>query len=232
MRRRTFLCGSVAGLFDLALLGGCDSGTEEKNAVTVKGDDPDCLIFVGIDLSGSFYEFMTKDGQAHKFLMRVIDTYFRNSIGANNRIVIAQLSATQRALLWDGSPVQLRQQFPSSEKFQDFLQRKCNPNGSRIYDGIADGFDYVLSDPAVSDGKTKTAVFVLSDFIDNLSDPKAEDRLARSLTAYAKTKGVIGFYFLEHSRVSGWRQHLRDAGIKQWVCESEIVASPTLPTFD
>ncbi len=61
---------------------------------------------------------MANQGQAHKFLMRVIDQYFRNSIGANNRIVIAQLSATQPALLWDGSPVDLRQQFPTAEKFQ------------------------------------------------------------------------------------------------------------------
>ncbi len=71
-----------------------------------------------------------------------------------------------------------------------------------------------------------------SDFDDNLSGPKAEERLAQSLKDFAKTKGVIGFYFLDHFRVPTWRQHLRQSGIKQWVCESEIVAYPPLPSFD
>ena len=76
-------------------------------------------------------------------------------------------------------------------------------------------------------GKTRTAVFVLSDFDDNFPNPeKSEKRVADSLKAFAKTNGVVGFYFLEHPRVPLWRDHLRKSGIKQWVCESEIVAYP------
>src|SRR3989442_11933800 len=101
---------------------------------------------------------MTRDGKGYEFTMRVADRYFRNSIGSNNRLIIAQLSATDRALLWDGTPVQLRQDFPSANEFRQFLLKKSHPAGSRIYDGIADAFEYVLSDQGVASSKTRTAV--------------------------------------------------------------------------
>jgi hypothetical protein len=216
-----------------AFVTGCTRHTEkDEQQVSLGREDAEYLIVIALDLSGSFADKMTRDGKGYEFTMRVADRYFRNSIGTNNRIIIAQLSATNRALLWDGTPVQLRQDFPTAADFRDFLLKKSHPAGSRLYDGIVDGFDYVLSDPSVMGGKTRAAVFVLSDFDDNLSGPKAEERLAQSLKAFAKTNGVVGFYFLDHFRVPTWRQHLRDAGIKQWVCESEIVAYPPLPSFE
>lgn len=232
MLKRSFhrLLALVAAV---AFIGGCTRYTEkDEQQVSLGREDAEYLIVIGLDLSGSFADRMTRDGKGYEFTMRVADQYFRNSIGTNNRIIIAQLSATNRALLWDGTPVQLRQDFATAAEFRDFLLKKSHPAGSRVYDGIADAFDYVLSDPSVAGGKTRTAVFVLSDFDDNLSDPKGEQRLTQSLNAFAKTNGVIGFYFLDHYRVPAWRQHLRDAGVKQWVCESEIVAYPPLPSFE
>lgn len=217
-----------------AFSGGCTRHTEkDEPQVSLGREDAEYLIVIALDLSGSFADKMTRDGKGYEFTMRVNDNYFRNSIGTNNRIIIAQLSAANtRALLWDGTPVQMRQQFSTVADFHDFLLKKSHPGGSRLYDGIVDAFDYVLTDPSVAGGKTKCAMFVLSDFDDNQSGPKAEERLAQSLKDFAKTNGVVGFYFLDHFRVPTWRQHLREAGIKQWVCESEIVAYPPLPSFE
>ncbi len=215
------------------LIGGCTRHTEQDTQqVSLGREDAEYLVLIALDLSGSFADKMTREGKGYEFTMRVADRYFRNSIGTSNRIVIAQLSATDRALLWDGTPVQLRQDFATAGDFRDFLLKKSHPAGSRIYAGIADAFDYVLTDPSVMGGKTRTAVFVLSDFDDNLSGSQGEQRLVQSLSAFAKTSGVVGFYFLDHVRVPTWRQHLRQSGIRQWVCESEIVAYPPLPSFE
>ena len=235
MSRNMFAYVVLAALTCVALTGcdGCEKyNGDNQEAVTVGREDAECMVMICVDLSGSFADRMADDGKAYEFTLRVTDTYFRNSVGTNNRILIGQLSGTDRSLLWDGTPVELRRDFPSAGKFRDFLLKRSNPGGSRIHDGIAEAFDYVLSDPGVAGGKTRTAMFVLSDMIDNLSDPKSEERLAGSLQAFGKTKGVAGFYFLEHGRVPTWRQHLRQSGIRNWVCESEIVAYPTLPTFE
>ena len=129
--------------------------------------------------------------------------------------------------------MQLRQDFPSATEFRNFLLTKSHPAGSRIHDGVADALDYLLSDPGVAKGKTRTALFVLSDFDDNAPNPaQSEQRLVQGLNAFGKKNSVVGFYFLEHPRVPMWRRHLQQSGIKNWVCESEIVAYPPLPTFE
>ncbi len=226
-------------LFALAaalLVAGCTKYSEQDDApqVSLGREDADCMIVIAVDLSGSFADQMTRDGKAYAFTMRVADNYFRNSIGTKNRIVIAQLSAPDRQpLLWDGTPVQLRQDFAAAADFRDFLLSKSHPAGSRIHDGVADALDYVLSDPGVANGKTRTALFVLSDFDDNAPNPaQSEQRLVQGLHAFGKKNGVVGFYFLEHPKVPIWRRHLQQSGIKNWVCESEIVAYPPLPTFE
>src|ERR1051325_206552 len=147
-------------MLGVVMIAGCTKHDDKDNQQIALGrEDSEFLVVIAVDMSGSFADYMTRDGKGYEFTMRVADRYFRNSIGSGNRIVIAQLSATNRALLLDGTPVDLRQMFPSATEFRDNLLKKSNPFGSRIYDGIADAFDYVLSDPGVINGKTKAAVF-------------------------------------------------------------------------
>jgi hypothetical protein len=229
-------CLSVAFALALIALAGCSKHTKQDDSMQLSlgREDADYIVVIAIDLSGSFADRMTYDGKGYAFTMRVADNYFRNSIGTKNRIIIAQLSAPNRQpLLWDGTPIELRQDFPSATEFRNFLLSKSHPAGSRIHDGVADALDYVLSDPGVAKGKTRSALFVLSDFEDNAPNlEQSEKRLAKGLSDFAKKNGVVGFYFLEHSRVPLWRQHLQQSGIKNWVCESEIVAYPPLPVFE
>lgn len=217
------------------LVAGCTKHSDDldQRVVSLERENSDGIVLIAIDLSGSFADFMTRDGKAYEFILRVADGYFRNSIGTNNRIVIAQLSATDRALLWDGTPVQLRQDFPNADRLRDYLFAKSHPAGSRIHDGVSETLEYAVSDLGVAGGKTRAAVLVLSDFDDNAPNPeKSERRLVDSLQAFGRTGGVVGFYFLDHPRVAVWRRHLQASGVKQWACESGIVAYPPLPSFE
>lgn len=230
------LCSWLIFLASMLILMGCTKHSEQDDAtqITLGREDADTMIVIAVDLSGSFADRMTRDGKGYEFTMRVVDNYFRNSVGTKNRIIIVQLSAPDRQpLLWDGTPIELRRDFPSAVEFRDFLLKKSHPAGSRIHDGVADALDYVLSDAGVAKGKTRSALFVLSDFDDNAPNPmKSEQRLVQGLNAFGKKNGVVGFYFLEQPKVPIWRQHLQQSGVKNWVCESEIVASPPLPSFE
>src|SRR5205823_25060 len=109
---RPMLRLTLVALLAAALVGCTPHNPNDDSPVSLNREDADCLVVIAIDLSGSFLDMMAKDGRAYAFTLRVADTYFRSSIGTKNRLVIAQLSATDRALLWDGTPAQLREEFP------------------------------------------------------------------------------------------------------------------------
>jgi hypothetical protein len=127
----------------------------------------------------------------------------------------------------------LRNQFGSASAFMHFLHGKSNPAGSRIHDGIADALEYILDYPGVKEGKTRVSLFVFSDMDDNFPEPeKSKARVLTLLKEFGRVKGCIGLYWVDQMHVPGWRRDLRDAGIKHFVVESEIVADPALPTFE
>lgn len=186
-----------------------------------------------LDLSGSFSELMTKDGKAYGFALRVVDRLFRERMGSSDKIIIGQLSGSDLPMLWEGRPIDLRGAFPNSEAFGKFLASKANPGGSRIHDGIADAVDYLLNYPGIAEGKTRSALFVLSDMLDNAPEPeKSRDRLLKALTVYGQRDVAVGFYWVHHPLVLPWRTDLQNAGIRHFVVESQIVADPQLPKFE
>src|SRR5260221_7457613 len=149
-------------------LTGCEQVSREETGSVLNAQDPEFVLCVAIDLSGSFAEMMSEgNGRAYRFLLSAIDRYFRGTVGDNVRIIIAQLSATDRPLLWDGTPRTLRKQFPDAQSFRQFLIKNSNPNGSRLHDGIRDELTYLMSLPGVASGKTKSCLLVLSDMDDN-----------------------------------------------------------------
>src|SRR5437773_873358 len=107
MLRKRFLCFFPAFVTAALMLAGCTKHDDKDNQQVALGrEDAEYLIVIAVDMSGSLTYLMTRDGKGCEFTMRVADQYFRTSIGSNNRLIIAQLSATDRALLWDGTPVQ------------------------------------------------------------------------------------------------------------------------------
>src|SRR5258708_35684958 len=96
LHRSTF---ALALLAPAALLGGGCTKYSGQDApqVSLGREDADYMVLIAVDLSGSFADQMTSGGKAYEFTMRVADGYFRNSVGTGNRVIIAQLSATDRA---------------------------------------------------------------------------------------------------------------------------------------
>ena len=209
-----------------------EEASDAQEAPVIRQPTYGMIIVIVFDMSGSFDDLIYKKG--YPFAMAVVDRYFRNRIGSNDRLIISQISAPgMKSLLWDGKPSSLKRDFASADKFKEFLRKKSNPAGSRLYDGISESMEYLISYPGVAEGKTSTAVFVLSDLDDNCSDPaKGKMRLLKNLAEYSKVKGSIGFYWVEDRFVPPWRQHMKESGIKHYVVEADIAADVPLPNID
>lgn len=214
----------------LGLLG-CERRDASRQSA-FKQQDYESVVLIAIDLSGSFRDDMSEDGKAYDFVLRAIDEYFRQRIGGNDQLIITQLSGNSRPLLWQGTPQELRRQFPNAAKFRDFLLASSDPNASRINDGIAESLEYVLGTHSVASGRAKTVALILSDMQDNASsDSQSDQRLMNALISYAR-HGAIGFYFCDQQRMTDIRQKMSQAGIDMYTLEGDFRGRPPLPNFD
>jgi hypothetical protein len=186
---------------------------------------------VAIDVSGSFGEYMAKNGKGYEFLQRALDKYFSDRIGGNDQIVITQLSGGH-PLLWQGTPHQLRLDFPDQNVFRDYLLSHADQNGSRINMGLAESLDYVLHTHSVAQGKAKTIALVLSDMLDNHPDQDAsEQQFLDALTRYAR-RGAIAFYFVDQYKMAQLRKKTEQAGFRWSIIEGDIHGNPPLPSYE
>jgi hypothetical protein len=222
------------GVLCLAGLAGCEKRSESAApSLTTQQDESEFVLAVVLDLSGSFTHQMANEGKAYEFALAVLDRYFRHRNGLNDKLILAQISGTHRSLLWQGSPLQLRQQFPTADSFREFLLQKADPGGSLVHEGLANVVNYVSADSRVTSGQAKSAIFCLSDCYDTAPDPTAgEQKLMQALGNYARTGGAIGLYYVDQTLQTAWQQKLQAAGFGDFVVECEIVGRPTLPDFD
>lgn len=215
---------------------GCQAvprGQEEEPVLGDQGHEFR-LSFV-LDVSGSFIRELEPGGKAYPFLMSAMDRYEKDKLGSNVKVIVSQISGTRRALLWDGTPRELKERFPDARAFMNFVVSKSNPNGSRVHDGVTDSLEYLMSFPGVAQRTVKTACLVLSDFDDNFPDEAdTKKRLIECLGKYAKTGGSIGFYWVDVDRVPFWHGALRDAGFRhdRAVVVADIAHSAPLPNFE
>ena len=215
----------------LLLACGCERRRETRAFVTTE-EDSEYVIAVLVDLSGSFLDRMTEGGQAHDFMLALLDRYFRERIGTNDQLILAQISGTpDRSLLWQGSPFELRKQFPTARAFSDFLRSKADPQGSCVHNAVVQTVEYVMNIPSVSNRKAKSAVFVLSDMIDN--GPKgsmSRGGVVKVLSDYAKLGGAFFFYFVDQTLIPVWMADLKKAGLDCNVVPD--IRRPVLPNFE
>jgi hypothetical protein len=189
-----------------------------------------------IDMSSSFAVQMAEQGQAYQFLMGTLDRFQKSRPGSTDRLLIGQLSENPTALIWDGSTKDFRKQFASPQQFRQLLQQSSNPNGSRVYAGVSAGLESLLEMPSVQSGKTRCAVYVLSDLEDN--DPQSklvERRLIDNLKRYSQVNGVLGLYQVSPHLTSHWRSILTSVPFKPK--RFDVVAQRpgkaiALPNFD
>lgn len=226
------------------VLGGCTpiesdvaspagGGVQTISLGTTDDNEELCVLLV-LDLSGSFLQRFAGDGVAYEFTKRIIDRYFRASMGTEDQLILAQISGTERSLLWKGTPLALQREFRSPEAFRDFLLASADPNGSRVYEGIRHALDYILDEPRVASGRAKVAVFVLSDMLQS-PGPGGERALRDLEAALAKVgtlNGAVAIYFADQGETIPWRQRLRAAGVKNFRVESSISSQPPLPDFE
>ncbi len=216
----------------LALFVGCAPYEPPAQTSSFAQPQTEYIVMIVMDLSGSFAHLMADDGKAYDFALAVYNEYFSKRIGCPDELIIAQFSGTHRSLLWRGSPLELRQQFPSAAAFKTFLMSKADPNGSVIHDGLAHALEYMTDDPVIAAGNAKHAVFVLSDMLDNGPDPeRSAQRLATALNRYAQRNGVVGMWYVDQDLMTTWRENLRNAGFKDFRVECEIDVRPNLPVF-
>lgn len=216
----------------LAILSGCEKRREVKGNTTFSTRENQYVAVIVMDLSGSFSQLMAEDGKAYRFAAHVVDEYFRNRDALDDKLILAQISGTQRSLLWEGTPQQLRKNFPTAEAFRDFVLRKADNRGSLVHEGLANVVDYVAADPQFAKGRSAATLLVLSDMQDTDNNPDSRRRLMESLSEFGKLDGAVGIYFCDQLEIANWKQRLADCGIQNSVVESEIVGQPQLPSFE
>lgn len=193
-----------------------------------------CLTVV-VDMSGSFHGSL--DEQAYPLLVELMDRFFTHSSGGETRVVIAQLSGAEQAVLYEGRPADLRNRFDSPDELAAFLRERSDPSASPVYRSVGQTLAHVNALPGVTE-RTRLMTVVLSDLDDNelRSERRSEDttRLVRALKRYRELGGALALYCVAPEEVSRWRQILQLAGFARERCvvESQLVARPTLPSFE
>jgi len=221
----------LAVLLCLTLATGCEKRADTRSAMFAD-EESEFVIAVLIDLSESFEPQMTEGGQAYAFLMSLLDRYFRQRIGTDDQLILAQISgSSDRALLWQGSPTDLRKQFPDPKTFSTFLQSKANARGSCVHDSIVQTVEYMTNEPSVANGKARSALFVLSDMVDSGSNEVASRaRAIDAIRQLANVGGTFGFYFVDQTVLMSWKRELQKVGV-EFSLTSDF-RQPSLPNFD
>lgn len=214
----------------ILLVTGCE---QRRDTDTTSFEDGDCplVLAIVVDLSGSCTELFADGGKGYDFLLGVLDKYQR-AVPTEGKVIIAQLSAADNPLLYEGSPADLRRDYPSAAAFRDDVLSKSNPSGSRLHEGMNATFEYILKHRAVQQG-ARPAVFLLSDLLDNgIDGGDYEQQVVARLQDFGAKDGIAGFYFVDQSQTDKWTAALASAGVKDYRVTDKIVAHPPLPSFD
>jgi len=214
------------------LLTGCSPRAEKSATANVGMTEDEFMLVIGIDMSGSFSHRMADGGDGHRFMMTLIDNYFRSRIGSQDKILILQLSANDDVLLYEGTPMDLRRKFPTPREFAAFLNKHADANGSLLQRGLNRALKYVLSDYRVKSGHSKVGMFVLSDMEDTENDAGVLEELTDRLAKLKDAGGILGMYYLSIDECEAWRRKMGEIGFANSRVESTIMDKPVLPNFD
>ncbi len=220
-----------------AALVGCtpvaDKGGPDATPSPLAREPYDYALLVAVDKSGSFDALMKPGGKGLAFLNDTVDHYFRGRLGNNDCLIVTQLSGNRQAILWQGSPKQLRTEFASSTDWAEFLDKKAAGGGSRVWDGLSDTLELAMTDPYIWNGKTKVVLIGITDMENNLVDSyTAEKRLTDNLKAFAAKGGTAGLYFVGVNETTLWRRKLGECRFRDFVVEPSVAANPRRPSFE
>lgn len=214
---------------------GCVESQRNDDRQPFAADPIDSCLTVVVDMSGSFAGQLST--RAYPLLIELCDSFFTEGAGTESRVVICQLSGTEKSVLFQGRPHELQSSFNSPEELANFLQEKSDPGSSQVYKATDQAISYVCAIPRVSE-ETRLMTVILSDMIDSESrDPertKNGKRMLASLRRYQELGGGLALYYVDEDETGRWSRILDKAGFLpgSYVIESTLVARPELPRFD
>jgi hypothetical protein len=228
--------GVIVGVMWLMLASKIDSAPRDRTSreePVFEEQTHDSTLTIILDLSTSCEQLMSPDGQGYELMLKLIDRYFRSRLGTGDQLILAKICGNDRALLWEGTPLELRRRFRSASSFRQFLLDHADPNGSRVYAGVTRAVEYALARQGKSATEAKNACLILSDFVENDPTQKGSaGKMFETLAKYSEAGGAIGFYFVDQAICPYLEKHLAEHGIKNFCVQSEVVASPVLPNLD
>lgn len=231
-QKRKLACGALMLLAGL-VLAGCEKRQVQETktfAASTKG----ALLTVVLDLSGSCEQLMSANGgQGYAFTMKLIDHYFRTRMGTDDRLLLVQLSANStHPLLWEGTPLALRKQFPTPQALRSHLLSRADPSGSLVYTGVTRALEHSIARQSAQGAAGKNAVIVLSDLLDSQGDKAEARQMLDAVARYSQGGGAVAFYYVDQTVATYLNQHLQELGVEDYCVETDVVAMPPLPNLD
>lgn len=216
------------------LLSGCVPSQTGKDYHPFETVEIDSCLTILIDMSGSFAE--SWDDRAYPLFLELSETYFNEAMGTENRLVIAQLSGNNQAVLFEGKPADLQTRFRSPEELVEFLKKRSDPTRSHVYAALQSTTDYVLQMPGVTE-QSRLMTVVLSDLRDsstNASRSTSGREMVESLREYRLRGGVLALYYVASDEIERWETVLAESGFtdRDYLIQGELTATPQLPKFD
>ncbi len=204
---------------------GCEAAPPPSDS-PLAGEPCDYVLLIAVDRDN-----VEANADVFDFILRVLDRYFHDRIGGHDQVIIAELSGNNRPLIFQGTPQALREKFPDSKAFREYLLAH-GTKGKRINTGIAEALEYLMQTYSVAKGNAESVALILSDMNDDQPGQNESDRrLMNALTTYAR-KGNLGFYFCDQIRMADIRQKMEQAGFQFYTLECDAFGRPPLPNFE
>lgn len=204
-----------------------------QRGATLQVEGVDQVLAVVIDTSGSFDDDWEQ--KVYRFLLDMIDSYFRQSIGSRSVLQIAVLSESGDPVFWIASPRDFARAFPDEQAFRDRLAAEKQTAFSPIFGSVTATIKSVQATAGLrSDGKA--TVVVLSDLRQawHKGDADAEAKgMVAAIKEFTEDGGNIAFYYAHPKIAISLRAGLEKRGVdnaRYWI-ESDNVFAPTAPNF-
>lgn len=194
----------------------------------------DYLAVMAVNMSTEFRRSMERDDAAFKHVLALVDTFNRQTVGSEARLVVTQISGVGDTLLWEGTPRQLRQQFATAKDFRRFVLGNQAGKPESIK-GLVKTTKYLLNHEAMDNPDCKPALFIISDAQDQREYAETfKDcaELAKNFTKISQLKGVCGWYFVDHTNLDWAKEIVERSGFRDFRVEADIVRRPSVPSFN
>lgn len=217
------------------LMMGCIESQAIKNTAPFEDQSLDACLVVIVDMSGSFST--SWEDRAYNMFLDISDRYFNESMGGDCKIVIGQLSGSDKVVLFEGRPGDLRKRFRNPDELNQFLLDNADPMSSRVFDSTRKAVDYASTVSGVNED-TRLLTVIMSDMRESSGDPatlsSSKTLMVESLKRYRNKGGGLALYFVANDETPRWQAILDESGFEpgHYIIENDLVASPQLPRFD